>query len=97
RRNNPNSTRGAFVGLSTAGFQGSTFPYQPSVVLSLSLPEESTQRSAYISGIADVIAITDRKKFIRSLRRLLEAKADLWVDPALITLGVSFKEFKKER
>ncbi len=96
RRPNPNSTAGAYVGLSTGGFQGSTFPYLPSIVLSLSLPEESTQTSAYIQGVADVVAIVNREKFIRSLRRLLEAKADLWIDPALLELEASFKKFNKE-
>ncbi|GAH79092.1 unnamed protein product, partial [marine sediment metagenome] len=95
RRNNPNSTRGSFVGLTTGGFQGSAFPYQPSIVLKLYLPSESTQKVASIMGIADVIAITNREKFIRSLRRLLEAKADLWVDPALLDLSADFEKFKK--
>lgn len=86
-RPNPNSTAGVFVGETTGGYQGSTYPYTPSIVLKLYLPLESTQNSAYISGVAEVVAILDKKLFIHSLRRLLNAKADLWIDPALLMIG----------
>jgi len=94
RRNNPKSTAGVYIGLTTGGFQGSTFPYVPSIILKLYLPPESTQNSAYIKGIADVIAITDPKAWIRSLRLIQEAKPDLYINPALLAISAALEEAK---
>jgi len=94
-RPNPNSTAGLYLTIAfTGGYQGSVFPYVPSVVVKLYLPRESTQPSAAIQGAAGVIAITDKKAFIRSLRRVLDAKASLKIDPALLALGPA--QFEKE-
>jgi len=94
-RPNPNSTAGIFaVAQTTGGFQGSLFPYVPSVVVKLYLPSSSTQSSAYIDGSAGVVAITDRKAFIHSLRRVLDANASLKIDPALLATGPA--QFEKE-
>jgi len=94
---NPYSTVGAYVaGIFTGGYQASPFPYVPSVVIKLYLPPESTQTSAYISGAAEVIAITNKKMFIQSLRRVLDANASLKIDPALLTVGpAQFQEAKE--
>ena len=91
RRNNPASTAGVYVGQTTAGFQGSTFPYKPSIALRLYLPPESTQETAYIQGIADVVAITNIKAFIRSLRLVQEAKPDLYVNPDLLSVATGIE------
>jgi len=96
-RPNPNSTAGLYYAIAfSGGYQGSLFPYVPSVVIKLYLPNESTQASASISGYAAVIAITDKKAFIRSLRRVLDANASLKIDPALLTVGpAQFAEAKE--
>lgn len=96
-RPNPDSTAGIYsIGALGGGTQGSLFPYVPSVVLKLYLPEESTQETAYIWGGAGVVAITDKRAFIRSLRRVLDAKASLKIDDALLTTGPAvFKEVKE--
>jgi hypothetical protein len=94
-RPNPNSTAGAyFVVALGSGFQGSLLPYVPSVVVKLYLPNESTQASAFIEGDAGVVAITDKKLFIQSLRRVLDPKASLKIDPALLAIGPA--QFEKE-
>jgi len=88
RRPDPFSTAGLYYAAQlTSGYQGSLFPFVPTVIVKLYLPTESTQASAYIQGIAFNIAITDKKAFIRSLRRLLDANASLKIDPALLTTG----------
>lgn len=86
-RPDANSTAGLYFIVIAPGFQGFMFPYVPTITMKLLLPNESTQNSAYIYGVASTIAITDRKAFIRSLRRVLGAKADLWIDPALLVTG----------
>lgn len=94
-RPNPYSTAGVFVAIiHTGGSQGSTLPYVPTVTVEVSLGSESTQEHAYVTAFLFTIAITDREKFIRSLRRVLEARADLWVDPALLSVGPE-AEFKQ--
>lgn len=96
-RPNPNSTAGLYFAVqSTAGYQGSAFPYVPSVVVKLRLPNESTQASALISATALTIAITNKKAFIQSLRRLLDANASLKIDPALLSVGPAEFEEKKQ-
>jgi len=97
RRPNPYSTAGLFYGvIFSGGFQGSTLPYVPTVKLRLSLPVESTQEVAFIQLITVNIAITDKKMFIQSLRRVLDANASLEIDKALEVLGRSepFEEKK---
>jgi hypothetical protein len=95
RRPNPYSTAGLFaVGLFTGGFEGSTLPYVPTVKLRVRLPVESTQEVAFIRLLALTIAVTDMKAFIRSLRRVLDAKSSLEIDPALFVVGPA--QFKEE-
>jgi len=96
-RPNPNSTAGLYVAASfTGGYQGSILPYVPTVKMKLYLPNESTQSSAYIYAYAITIAITDKKAFIQSLRRVLDANASLKIDPALLTIGpAQLKEAKE--
>jgi hypothetical protein len=97
-RPNPNSTAGLYYTVAlTSGFQGSLYPYVPSVAVKLYLPNESTQASADIQGYAGVVAITDKKLFIQSLRRVLDPKASLKIDPALLTIGsAQFAEAKEQ-
>jgi len=97
-RPNPNSTAGAYmtVGFS-GGCQGSVWPYVPTVKMKLYLPNESTQSSAYIYGLAVTIAITDKKAFMQSLRRVLDANASLKIDPALMTIGPAQLQEVKEK
>lgn len=86
-RPNPFSTAGLYyVGPYTGYAQGSVLPFVPTVILEASLPVESTQESAYFEVNLFVIAITDAKAFIRSLRRLLDAKASLEIDPSLLAV-----------
>ncbi len=97
-RPNPASTAGAYFVVFSNGFQGFMFPYVPTVVVKLSLPKESTQESAYIYGAASVVAITDKKAFVHSLRRVLDAKASLKIDPALLVTGPAiFEKLKEEK
>jgi len=98
-RPNPNSTAGVYytVGFS-GGFQGAVFPYVPTVVLKLYLDEKSTQETAYVRGAALVIAITDPKAFIQSLRRVLWPFAPLKIDPALLVHGPArFEEVEEAK
>jgi len=96
-RPNPNSTAGIYVAAAfSGGCQGSPWPYVPTVKMKLYLPSESTQSSAYIYAGAVTIAITDKKAFIESLRRVLGANASLKIDPALLTIGpAQFAEAKE--
>lgn len=95
QRNNPESTAGVYyVSKFMGGFFGATWPYYPTIKLKLYLPTNSTQSSAFISGAAQTIAITNKKAFMQSLRRVLGAKADLWIDPALFVLGPAEMEEK---
>jgi len=94
-RPNPNSTAGAYYSIQfSGGFQGSVWPYVPTIRMKLYLPNESTQSSAYIYGFAVTIAITDKKAFLQSLRRVLDANASLKIDPALLATGPA--QFEKE-
>jgi len=96
-RPDPNSTLGFYTStIFTGGYQGSIFPYLPTIKMRLRLTEDSTQASATIRAVAFVIAITDMKLFIHSLRRVLDAKASLKIDPALLALGpAQFAEVKE--
>lgn len=85
-RSNPNSTRGYYVvNFFAGGFQGSTWPYVPTIILGLLLPEESTQDSAFIRVQATTIAITNLKAFLLSIRKVLGIKGK--IDPALFVVG----------
>jgi len=97
-RPNPNSTAGAYyVAAFTGGYQGSILPYVPSVVVKLHLPNDSTQASATIQGVAGVVVITNKKLFIQSLRRVLDTNASLKIDPALLAIGpAQFTEVKEK-
>ena len=96
-RPDPNSTFGIYMTAAfTGGYQGSTFPYLPTIKMRLRLTEDSTQVSTTVRALATVIAITDMKLFIQSLRRVLDAKASLKIDPALLALGpAQFAEAKE--
>jgi len=96
-RPNPYSTAGVYYAVqSSSGYQGSLFPYVPSVIVKLYLPNDSTQASATIVGGAGTVAITNKKLFIQSLRRILDANASLKIDPALLTTGpAQFAEAKE--
>ena len=96
-RPDPNSTFGLYnFALFTGGYQGSTFPYLPTIKMRLRLTGDSTQASTTVRAVATVIAITDMKLFIQSLRRVLDAKASLKIDPALLALGpAQFAEVKE--
>lgn len=85
-RPNPLSTAGIYyVGALSSGFQGSLFPYVPSIVVKLNLAEQSTQASASIAAAAAVVAITNRKAFLVSLRKILGIKGK--IDPKLLEPG----------
>ena len=84
-RPNPASTAGIYAVRGYSGLQGSLFPYVPSIVIKLYLPNESTQSSTLISGAAGVVAITDSKAFLISLRKVLGIKGK--IDPKLLTPG----------
>jgi len=85
-RPNPASTAGIFfTSLFSGGFQGSAWPFIPTVIMEINLPSTSTQASAYVLGSALVVAITNPKLFMISLRKLLGIKGKL--DPELFVLG----------
>ena len=87
-RPNPDSTAGVFFGpLFTGGFQGSAWPYVPTVIMSISLPTDSTQTTAYVGAQAITIAITNKKLWLKSLRSLLGIKGK--IDPALLEIGLT--------
>jgi len=87
-RPNPYSTAGIyFIAALSIGAQGGVMPFVPTVNVNLYLPNNSTQNSAYILGDAIVIAITDKKVFVHSLRRILDPESSLKIDPALLTTG----------
>ena len=96
-RPNPFSTAGLYIlGAFTGGYQGSAWPFLPSTVIKLRLPSDSTQESANIHVLLAFIAVTDRKLFIRSLRRVLDQKLSLTVDPRLLAAGPAvFEEVSK--
>ena len=87
-RPNPNSTAGIYVSAATlGGSYGAPLPYVPTVKVSLYLTSSSTQSTALVDAAATAIAIVDKKLFIRSLRRLLDHKSSLKIDPALVAIG----------
>lgn len=92
-RPNPFSTAGIYaLAAYTGGYQGSAWPFLPTTTIRLRLPNDSTQQSANIRVIAVVISITDRKLFIQSLRRVLDQKLSLTVDPRLLVAGSTVLE-----
>lgn len=86
-RPNPYSTAGYYVVQSTGGFQGSPWPFLPPIRIMLSLRKESTQKTASCLAVAGVMAITEKKLFIQSLRRVLDPKSSLYVDPAVLDIA----------
>lgn len=87
-RPNPFSTAGLYVlAAFSGGYQGSAWPFLPTTVLRLRLPTDSTQESANIRLVAAVVAITDRRLFIQSLRCVLDQKLSLTIDPRLLAAG----------
>jgi len=66
------------------------------VKVEIFLPETSTQTSATIRATANTIAITNKKLFIQSLRRILDANASLKIDPALLSVGPGEMEAKAQ-
>jgi len=88
-RPNPYSTAGAFVAIIfSGGYQGSAWPYVPTVKMSVLLPSTSTQAFASVLFSGVVIAITNPKAFIQSLRAV-QAIKDLQIDRALLAVGPS--------
>jgi len=85
-RPNPFSTAGIFVTtLFSGGAQGAVWPYVPTVTMEISLPTDSTQRSAFINATAITVAITNPKLFAVSLRKLQGVKGK--IDPKLFDIG----------
>lgn len=88
-RPDPNSSAGIYnlVGFG-GGPYGALLPYIPTVEVSLFLKNASTQSQANVMATANVIAITKKELFIRSLRAVLGIK-DMEIDPFLIVQGPS--------
>lgn len=91
-RPNPASTAGIFALVPfTGGYQGSTFPYVPTVKMKVSLMSDSTQETATVSFRAETIAITDKRAFLASLRKIFGITGK--IDPLLLVTGpVELKE-----
>lgn len=88
-RPNPQSTAGVYVsGLTTMGFQGSTWPYVPTTIVTLRLEKQSTQAKATVAVTIVSVIITDKKQFIKSLRALIGANIIQEIDPALLVSGL---------
>jgi len=95
-RPNPASTAGLYILEIAPGFWGLPLPFVPSVVVKLRLQGQSTQSQAEIFVQARAINVANKASYIQSIRRLLDPKADLTVDPEFMTVGpVQFKEAKK--
>ena len=87
-RPNPYSTAGYFcAAVFSGGYQGSPLPFVPTTTVTLRLGSESTQASAIVAAQAQVIAITNRKQFIRSLRQVLNSQADITIPEEILSLG----------
>ena len=87
-RPNPYSTAGYFyVVLFSGGYQGSPLPFVPTTTVMLRLGPESTQASAIVAAQAQVVSITNRKQFIRSLRQVLNSQADITIPEEILSLG----------
>jgi len=87
-RPNPYSTAGFFYTVGFTGrFQGSPLPFVPTTIVTLRLGSESTQQSASVAAQAFVIAVTNRKQFIRSLRQVLNSQADITIPEEILSLG----------
>lgn len=93
-RPNPASTAGLYIFLIGSGYWGSPLPFVPSVVVKLRLGIQSTQSQADISFVGRAINVTNKPLYIQSIRRLLDPKAELTIDPAFTAVGPA--EFKKE-
>lgn len=87
-RPNPYSTAGVFwTVIFSGGNQGSQLPFVPTTTVTLRLGSESTQQSAFVGAYANVIAVTNRKQFIQSLRQVLNRQADIEVPQEILSLG----------
>jgi hypothetical protein len=87
-RPNPYSTAGYFFGaVFSGGYQGSPLPFVPTTTVTLRLGPESTQQSAIVAAQAQVVSITNRKQFIRSLRQVLNSQADITIPEEILSLG----------
>jgi len=87
-RPNPYSTAGFFWSVVfSGGYQGSLLPFVPTTTVTLRLGSESTQQSALVAASASVIAVTNRKLFIQSLRQVLNRQADIEVPQEILSLG----------
>jgi len=87
-RPNPFSTVGIYVTiLFSGGWQGSAWPFIPTTTIRLLLGAESNQASATISASTYVVAITNRKAFIQSLRQVLNSQADIKIPEEILSLG----------
>ena len=85
-RPNPNSTAGYFFAvIFSGGYQGSLMPYVPTVKMRVRLRDNSTQSTAYAAFNASTVAITDKKMFLLSLRKVLGIKGK--IDPMLFATG----------
>lgn len=95
-RPDPNSTVGYYVLEVAPGAHACSVPFVPTLVMKFRLRNESTQEQSQISVAMRGINITNKPLFINSLRRVLYSKADLAIDPALLSIGpADFKEDKK--
>jgi hypothetical protein len=82
----PTSTFGAYTLISNDLYYGDPLPYLPTVIVSLYLDTLSTQNTAETQFVANVLQITNRQEFIRSLRKVLGTK-NMVIDPALMQYG----------
>ena len=83
----PTSTYGAFLTICTMeGMYGAPLPYIPTVIVRVYLGSSSTQETATVQAVSTAVGITDRKAFIRSLRKVLGIK-NMKIDPKLLSYG----------
>lgn len=87
-RPNPYSTGGLYLWvILSGGFQGSAWPIVPTTSVRLSLGSESNQASAHVAASAYVLAVTNKKLFIQSLRQVMDSQIDIEVPKELFSLG----------
>lgn len=81
----PTSTYGVYSAIAYVSY-GLSLPYLPTVITKFFLEDTSTQTSTEMSANAIAIQITQRKLFIRTLRKVLGTK-NMTIDPALLKVG----------
>lgn len=88
-RPNPQSSFGFFQGVAwLAGFYGAPIPFVPTLRMKVELDSEfSTQQTSHASVIVSVLAITNKKKYIRSLRAISAIK-DYEITAPLLEFGM---------